>query len=356
MSVVVGSAASGAHEPQSDLSAKPSSCDTGSRVGMDHIRWSRPRMRRVTMGDMPNDPVASPQLARTRTVERAGVELAVREYGDSAAENHLVLIHGFPDDQGMWEPVIAHLPPDWHVVTYDVRGAGDSSRPSTVASYRTELLAEDFLAVVEATIPDGAAFHVGAHDWGSIAFWDVIAREPDDPKLQGRIASYTSTSGPSIDHLGSTWTTVSGKRTLLPQAVHSWYVWMFLLPAAPELTWRRLQRPLRPLVTRIDPTIGLLDWGESVARNAVPSVNLYRANVVGTLRHPRPWRTNVPVRLLIAQQDGFVTPRSVRGMSARCRHLTEVEVDGGHWWIRAQPEKFAAEVITQVQAVACPDS
>jgi len=41
----------------------------------------------------------------------------------------VVLVHGFPDDQTVWEPVVTALPDDWHVITYDVRGAGRSTQP-----------------------------------------------------------------------------------------------------------------------------------------------------------------------------------------------------------------------------------
>ena len=57
------------------------------------------------------------------------VTLHVTEYGDRAASTHLLLVHGFPDDQRMWEPVAESLPPEWHVITYDVRGFGRSSKP-----------------------------------------------------------------------------------------------------------------------------------------------------------------------------------------------------------------------------------
>ena len=45
------------------------------------------------------------------------VTLHVTEYGDRAAAVHLLLVHGFPDDQRMWEPVVEALPPEWHVIT-----------------------------------------------------------------------------------------------------------------------------------------------------------------------------------------------------------------------------------------------
>ena len=57
------------------------------------------------------------------------VTLHVTEYGDRGAATHVLLVHGFPDDQRMWEPVVEALPSDWHVITYDVRGSGRSTGP-----------------------------------------------------------------------------------------------------------------------------------------------------------------------------------------------------------------------------------
>ena len=58
------------------------------------------------------------------------VTLHVTEYGERSASTHVLLVHGFPDDQRMWEPIVESLPPEWHVVTYDVRGSGRSTRAS----------------------------------------------------------------------------------------------------------------------------------------------------------------------------------------------------------------------------------
>jgi pimeloyl-ACP methyl ester carboxylesterase len=44
---------------------------------------------------------------------------------------------------------------------------------------------------------------------------------------------------------------------------------------------------------------------------------------------------------VVATRDGFVLPRSLEGLEARCRDLTRVEVDEGHWVPRARPEEFA---------------
>ena len=277
-----------------------------------------------------------------------GVQLAVTEYGDPAAGTHVVLMHGFPDDQTMWQPVVEALPDDWHVVTYDARGAGESSRPRDRAAYRTELLVEDLVAVVQATVPDGAPFHLVGHDWGSAAGWDVLAAETWDRRLHGRLASFTSVSGFSLDHLASKLRSRLGRLRMWRQALHSWYVYAFLLPVLPELWWRFGQPLIRR--SRVDPTLRLLPWGREVTRNAIPGLELYRANIPRRLRNPQPWRTSVPVLLVVATRDGFVTDQALAGLDARCRRLSRVELDEGHWLPRARPRELAEAVRRHVAA------
>ncbi|MCW2821161.1 MAG: hypothetical protein JWR64_956 [Marmoricola sp.] len=269
------------------------------------------------------------------------VRLQVTEYGDPGSTTHVLLVHGFPDDQRMWEPVVAALPQGWHLITYDVRGSGRSTHPQGRSSYRTELLVEDLVAVLDATVPAGERVHLVGHDWGSIVGWDVVAAETWDPRLEGRLASYTSCSGPPLDLLGTSNATWGGRLQMLPQTVHSWYVWMFLVPWLPERIWRHGQGLLRPAMSRLDPTIADLPWGREVEENTSHSIELYRANVLPRLRNPLPWRTSLPVQLVVATRDGFVLPRSLEGLEARCRDLTRVEVDEGHWVPRARPEEFA---------------
>ena len=278
------------------------------------------------------------------------VTLHVTEYGERSAQTHVLLVHGFPDDQRMWEPVVESLPSEWHVITYDVRGSGRSSKPVGRSSYRMELLLEDLVAVLDETLPDGAQVHLVGHDWGSIALWDAVAAASSDPRLEGRIASYTSASGPSLDHLGTMTTTWSGRLRMAPQSLRSWYVWAFQVPWLPEKVLSRAQWSVRPTAGRLDATSDRLPWGDDVRDNAVHSIGLYRANILPRLRHPRAWRTSLPVQVMVAEHDGFVTARSYEGMEARCRDLTHVQVDAGHWWPRTRPEEFAALVAGFVRA------
>ncbi|MGH9138247.1 MAG: alpha/beta fold hydrolase, partial [Acidimicrobiales bacterium] len=167
-----------------------------------------------------------------------GVQLAVREHGDATHGPTVVLVHGYPDNQRVWDLVAVRLATDHHVVTYDVRGAGRSSAPTDKASYKIDALIADLVAIVDAAAPDRNVHLVG-HDWGSIQSWAAVT----DPVAQRRIASFTSISGPSLDHAGR-WIKAHrrpGKhrwRRLARQAAHSWYVYAFHTPLA-AVAWRR---------------------------------------------------------------------------------------------------------------------
>lgn len=137
-------------------------------------------------------------LARFRDVQQLAyrcADLAVREWGDGDTHRPtVVLVHGYPDTSAVWLAVAERLAARYHVVAYDVRGAGASAAPSGTEAYRLERLVEDLAAVIDATTaaaPDRPVHLVG-HDWGSIQGWEAVTTEP----LAGRIASFTSISGP----------------------------------------------------------------------------------------------------------------------------------------------------------------
>ncbi|MEY9848576.1 pimeloyl-ACP methyl ester carboxylesterase [Streptacidiphilus sp. BW17] len=130
-----------------------------------------------------------------RVVTDDGVELAVVEAGDPVRPT-LWFLHGFPDCREVWEPVMARLAADYHVVAYDARGAGRSSAPPPRRRhYALARLEEDFLTVLDELAPYGPVHLIG-HGWGSAQGWEFAT----SPRLQGGLASFTSISGPCLDH------------------------------------------------------------------------------------------------------------------------------------------------------------
>jgi pimeloyl-ACP methyl ester carboxylesterase len=293
-------------------------------------------------------------------VASAGLRIAVTEYADDADPTggpHVVLVHGYPDNQAMWRPVAERLRvAGMHVVTYDVRGAGASGVPTETAGYRTELLVDDLVAVVEATVPEGEPVHLVGHDWGAVQLWEAVLAERQHPRLRGRIASFTAISGPPLEHMGYLSRHPSGRRRrLLRQRAHSWYVYWFHLPALPELVWRRGHRLLTRLGARFDPGTRSGDEGGSLAEDAANGVNLYRANVRRKMRSgadgaTRGRRTQVPVLVVAPLRDPFLTGVTVEGLDRICASVEVVRPDTGHWVPRTDPELVARLVEEQVAA------
>ena len=69
--------------------------------------------------------------------------------------------------------------------------AGRRRREPLRGGFTLEKLTDDFLAVADAVSPDRPVHLVG-HDWGSVQAWEFVTV----PRTEGRIASFTSMSGP----------------------------------------------------------------------------------------------------------------------------------------------------------------
>ncbi|MDP9822178.1 alpha/beta fold hydrolase [Nocardioides massiliensis] len=312
----------------------------------------------------PSPPMVSPTVPhRRRGVASSpaapgtgeAVSLAVREYGARSedASAHVLLLHGYPERQDVWVPVVAHLlerDPDLHVITYDYRGAGESTRPTSTAAYVVDLLVDDLVAVLDATCGD-TAVHLVGHDWGSVQLWEAIAAEATgDPRLAGRIASYTSVSGPPLDHLADLARgRVGSWRTRVSQLVHSWYVYAFLVPGLAEAALSPRAVALGSAhAHRLDPTLTDLTRAEHLSSDARHAVRLYRANVVGGMRRPKAWVSGVPTQVVVLERDGFVTPGSLADLERRCPDLVRQHLDVGHFLIPTHGDRLAELVLDHV--------
>ncbi|MEV5968195.1 alpha/beta fold hydrolase [Kribbella sp. NPDC051952] len=279
-----------------------------------------------------------PPSART-TTSRDGTRIALHEYGDPAAPV-LICVHGYPDNATLWEPVADHLAADFRIIAYDVRGAGDSDHPRGRAAYRLERLEDDFVAVLDAVSPDQPV-HVLAHDWGSIQSWHFLT----SARLRGRVASYVSISGPSLDHAGH----FLRKRNaaVVRQLLHSWYIFYFHLPWLPERGWRKgwAHRAFNRLEAQPE-------QGERSLGDYVNGINLYRANVLPRLLRPEQRHTEVPVLAVSPDADPFVTTPLQTDIARWAPNLTVKVVRGGHWMPRNDPGLVARLVLEHTRQVA----
>lgn len=285
---------------------------------------------------MSNDAGTGPAVS-ARRVRGDGVDLAVFERGEGPT---VLLVHGFPDTHAVWDLVADRLALRFHVVCYDVRGAGASSRPAEREAYRFEHLVADMRAVIDAVAPSGPV-HLAGHDWGSIQAWEAVSAMPE------RFASYTSISGPCLDHAAH-WMRAglrrpSGVGAVARQLLHSWYIGAFQAPVLPELFWRHvLARRWGVLLERTEGVPAGHHPAPTLAEDAAAGVNLYRANMLARRRTPGERRTTVPTQVVVATGDAFVTP-ALAAEAARpfAEHLQVRPVHAPHWVPLTQPGEIA---------------
>ncbi len=306
------------------------------------------------------DPTSAAAQVRHRTVTSAGVRLAVYEqgHGQGYEQGHparptVLLVHGYPDTHQVWDDVATALAADHHVVRYDVRGAGGSGQPARRRDYRLELLAGDLFAVAEAVSPDRPV-HVVAHDWGSIQSWEAVTH----PGAPGRIASYTSISGPCLDHVGH-WIrhrlarpTPRHVGQLLNQLAHSWYIAAFHLPVLAPAAWRhglagrwesvlRLAEGVRPRPGHPQPTL---------TGDAVRGINLYRANMLPRLLRPGHRPALLPVQLIGLTKDHYVSPVLAEGLDRWAPNLWRRTLPATHWSALLEKGTTVARMVSEFVA------
>ncbi|WP_263246982.1 SDR family oxidoreductase [Saccharopolyspora rosea] len=302
----------------------------------------------------------SPLDAEQRYVDTGDdLRLAVREHGDPAAPTVLA-VHGYPDDHTVWDGVVEALAGRFHLVTYDVRGAGDSDRPRRRARYRLDQLADDLERVADAVSP-GRAVHLLAHDWGSIQAWHAVI----DPRRSARFASFTSISGPCLDHAGAwmraKWRrpTPRALRQVLTQLLFSGYIGFFQLPVLPELCWYTGLLPrLIGAVERFDARAAAKPTRPRRS-DGVRGLALYRANMMTRLGRPRPRGTDIPVQVIAPAGDPFVSTPLQTQIGSWVANLRVRRVPGGHWLPRTRPEVVArctAELVEHVETGTEPRS
>lgn len=273
----------------------------------------------------------------------AGLDLALFSQGDPSKPT-VVLVHGFPDDHRVWDGVAARLSEDHHVVTYDVRGAGESAKPHRIADYRLDALAADLQAVID-HVDDGGGVHLVGHDWGSVQGWHLVT----DPAHRG-VLSFTSISGPCIDHVPG-WVRRRIRDRRWRDIVALWkspiYMGVLQMPV------------LAPLLCRL----GLVDFSVAAAvriferpDNPGPSaagrsarangaaVRMYTANLLPRLARAERGGTDVPVQILTPTADVFIPPVSQTDPPPGVRTVHIAPVAGGHWAPAHNPGGIASAV------------
>lgn len=128
----------------------------------------------------------------------------------------LLLLHGFPQTRAMWRPLVPALADQFTVVTADLRGYGDSSKPATMPEMSFRLMAQDMVALMGSLGFD--SFHAVGHDRGARTAHRLALDHPQ------AVRSLTVMDIVPTEHLLTNMTTEIAK---------SYYHWLFLAQPSP---------------------------------------------------------------------------------------------------------------------------
>lgn len=301
---------------------------------------------------------AGPQVIsepRRSTVRNGEIDIAVYEQGVPDGPT-IVLVHGWPDSHRLWDNVIPYLIDRFHIVRYDSRGHGASTDPQDYRAFRIAELATDFRAVADAMSPD-VPVHVMAHDWGSVTVWEAVT----EPDAEQRIASFTSVSGPNLDHAGR-WARRRFARPTprnlvapLAQLASVAYQFAFMAPFTPALVRSGLTERTFRLGLRLaqGTPVEQVTLGDTFTADAAAGLQIYRANlVVGKVFSARDRHTRVPVQLIVPAYDPAVRPAVFDDEAQWTQQLWRRDLKAGHWVPYSHPRVLAQAAIQLVDAIS----
>jgi len=253
------------------------------------------------------------------------------EHGDP-----IIVLHGFPETSLSWTLVAPRLADaGLRVIAFDQRGYSPGARPSDIASYATELLADDVFGVADALGIE--RFHLVGHDWGSAVSWVVAGRRPD------RVRTLTAVSLP---HLGAY---NAALRSDAEQREKASYIRLFRQAGRAEDLL--LADGARRLTAMYGDAVPITLAARYVAHLAAPgaltaALNWYRAMGEDLADTPR---TTVPTTLVWGALDQAIG----RAGAEACGDFVDadyrfVELEGvGHWIPEQAPDSLVEAILVR---------
>ncbi len=264
--------------------------------------------------------------------EHSGLTFEVTDTGPADGEA-VVLLHGFPQQPASFAAVVPQLnAAGLRTLVPTQRGYTPGARPTGRRDYRTAATVADVIALLDAAGVERA--RVVGHDWGGAQAWGAAAWHPD------RVSALIVLSTPHPAAMMKAFRTSR-------QALMSWYMALFQLPALPELlAARTLARTLRSsglpaeqvtayAAAMQDPAAltGALNWYRGLPFSSEP---------LGRIR--------VPTRYVWGRRDFALGRRAaeltgdyVTGPYEFC------ELDAGHWLPERRPEAVADAILQPIK-------
>lgn len=266
-----------------------------------------------------------------------GVRIAYYQAGRPPCDAPtLVMLHGWPDNHHVFDAVVDELADRYHILRYDLRGAGGSDAPpADLGHYRFQRQVDDLRALVDHLGID--RFHLVGHDWGGAIGYEATVT----PDVRERILSFTNVSGPSVDHVAQGFTPehfdAEAPGAYLYMA-HIWYIPVLMAPMLPELL---ADAGLTSFLVQLQYALDDGDYNRAQFSDHQWSnlANLYRENIPERSQAPTFSRvTELPLmQAVMPIDDTYVPPYYWDGKEHFHDRMWKRPVDGGHWVHTADP-------------------
>ena len=268
------------------------------------------------------------------------IELNVLDEGSGAP---VLLLHGFPDSSRLWRhQTPALVEAGYRVIAPDLRGFGESDKPTQVQDYAISVVVQDMVGLLDQFGIQRT--HVVCHDWGAVAGWVLAALAPQ--RVDHLVAM-------SVGHPNAM------RAAGLDQSEKSWYMLLFqFVDVAEELLSREDWAFFRDWV-RHHPEADT--WVKDLSRpgGLTAGLNWYRANTAPHLRlNPPPPLPVVeaPVLALWSSGDAYLTEAPVANSAQWVRGPWSYRrVEGAsHWMQLDRPALINRLILDFLRADAKP--
>lgn len=270
----------------------------------------------------------------TERLKVGDVRLSVTSAGDGEP---VVLLHGFPEISYSWRhqlPALAGA--GARAFAPDLRGYGDSDRPSEVEAYALRALVGDIVGLLDAIGADSA--HLVGHDWGGSIAWVLASRAPE------RVRSLTILNSPHP--------VASAEARQLPeQQQRSWYMLLFQFTGVAEawLSGDDFANLRRFVFDTAAPGVFSEQEQErfvaALRRDGAltAALNYYRANIppASWLRPPPDLPPiEVPTMIIWGEADAYMSPILLERSATKVAAPLRIERLPGvsHWVQQEAPE------------------
>ncbi|XP_046366749.2 epoxide hydrolase 4-like [Haliotis rufescens] len=285
------------------------------------------RKKRDVMPSVLNDP----DLGTHGYVHLEEVKIHYVAQGDET-KPLMLFVHGFPEFWYSWRYQLREFKKDYRVVAIDLRGYGDSDKPSGISNYNISKMVADLKQLIPALGYKSCV--LVAHDWGGAIAWTFTAMHPE------LVDKLIMMNCPPLDAFRSY------MEKSLAQFKKSWYVFFFQVPFLPEWSLRLndmwalegiLTGRQYGVTTEID-EIEAYKYAFSRPGVATASINYYRA----LTRFP-PSKTpkiSCPVLTIWGCKDAFLEKAlGAAGNTVADNYTVKYIEEASHWVMMDTPDQ-----------------